>query len=86
MLGVPDIELTEITLTNTAVSVKVVTPDLPTAELVLEALRNVGGSHVSTWTQQFAQAPNQKESTKVNATFTGLWAPIEKPRASGGVP
>jgi hypothetical protein len=86
VLGVPDIELTEITLTNTAVSVKVVTPDLPTAELVLEALRNVGGSHVSTWTQQFAQAPNQKESTKVNATFTGLWAPIEKPRASGGVP
>lgn len=86
VLGVPDIELTEITLNNTAVTVKVVTPDLPTAELVLEALRNVGGSHVSTWNQQFTQQPNQKEGGKVNATFNGLWAAPERSKPATGGP
>ncbi len=84
VLGVPELELNEITLTNTAVTVKVVTPDLQTAELVLDALRGIGGSHVQTWTQTFVQAPNQKESTKVNATFNGLWIPVQKPKPAGG--
>lgn len=83
VLGAPELELTEIQLTNTTVTVKVVTPDLPTAELVLDALRSVGGSHVGSWSQTFTQQTGAQNSGKVSAIFNGLWA-ADKPKPAGG--
>jgi hypothetical protein len=81
VIGSPEIELTEFSVDNKVVRIVTIVPDLATAELLSDAVKSVGGSHIASWAnpsfQQLSGA--QGEQGKVRVTLTGQWPPPTKP-------
>jgi hypothetical protein len=88
VLGNDRVELQELTVDQTVVSVVIQTQDVGRAERVLAALRSIAGSHVDAWRDTYAEV-GTGESRKVRATFNGVWSPQAgraRPANEGGAP
>lgn len=93
VVGIEDVELTELSLSPTIGARVVVTvADLARAEELYDALTRVGGSALGAWTRQFdevkvqptgAAADHSPASPRVRCTFTAKWAVPSKPSAGG---
>ena len=93
VVGIEDVELTELSLSPTIGARVVVTvADLARAEELYDALTRVGGSALGAWTRQFDEvkvqptgtaADNSPASPRVRCTFTAKWAVPSKPSAGG---
>ncbi|MFO0834468.1 MAG: hypothetical protein U0638_05815 [Phycisphaerales bacterium] len=92
VVGIEDVELTELSLSPTIGARVVVTvADLARAEELYDALTRVGGSALGAWTRQFdevkvqptAGADSSPASPRVRCTFTAKWAMPSKPSTGG---
>lgn len=86
VVGNAGLELVSIDLssagTTAPVKLVVTTPSTTAAEQLLEALRGIGGSHLTGWTQQI-RATRDGDPLRRTATYTATWDPALRPARPG---
>lgn len=82
VIGNPDYTLEAIDLDTKGINrLRVVTSDIGAAEDLLKALRDIAGSHIGLWREQFTDKPDKDGTRRVLASFNGSWG---RPADGGG--